>query len=205
MSRPLVGSFAEQAYEAVAPLSYADESYGWPLLCLLGAIGSMFQLVEDLSRDTDDGPGWSAALDVDRAPEAALPWLAQFVGVRIPLGLDEAQQRARIRSTDGFRRGTPAALVGAAQQYLTGSKTVIFRERDGGAYKLKVWTRTSETPDSAKVLAALLEQKPAGITLTYAAIADWIYDDISSSFGSYSAIYTTYVTYQGVLTNSPGT
>ena len=67
----------------------------------------MFQDVEDLVRDSPAGdPGWSELLDLDRCPPEALDWLGQFVGIRIPAGLNDLQSRAWISSTDGFRRGT---------------------------------------------------------------------------------------------------
>jgi hypothetical protein len=40
--------------------------------------------------------------------------------------------RQRIASTDGFRRGTVAAMTGAARATLTGLQRVDFRERTGG-------------------------------------------------------------------------
>ena len=47
-------------------------------------------------------------------------------------------------------------LRAAAGMYLTGAKTVFFRERDEDPYHLEVVTRDEENPDPAKVLAALL-------------------------------------------------
>lgn len=120
----------------------------------VGGIGDvMFQEVEDLASDGPLGqPGWSSLLDLNRVPDKALPWLAQFIGVSIPGGLTPADQRIRIQNTDGWKRGTPAAIAGAPLPYLTGTKTVILRERDPAAspndpaYGLTVITRTSETP-----------------------------------------------------------
>jgi hypothetical protein len=91
----------------------------------------MFDQIEGYARDRPDGtPGWAILLDPDLCPAEALPYLAQFVGVKLPEGLTEAQQRFRIKATDGFNRGKPSAIIAAAQQFLTGNKTVIIRERD---------------------------------------------------------------------------
>lgn len=197
----------DQLYEALEPLARqtGDATNGAPLRSLATALGTLLQVVVDLSEDTPQGPGWSAIMDVDGAPTFALPWLAQLVGVRLPAGETDAQQRDRIRNAEGFKRGTPAAMVSAAQRLLTGTKTVFFRERDGGAYRLSVWTRLSETADPAAVEAALREQKPAGIILTYAAIADWTLQDVYDTFATFQDIYTTYATLQGLALNAPGT
>lgn len=148
------GSFADELYEQLGPLAHADEEHGWALLHFLSAVGHPFQLIEDLARDSDLGPGWSALLDVDRCPAWALRWLGQFVGVTVPPqgGQDpaawEADARQRIRNQEGQQRGTPAAIRAAAARYLTGTKTVILTERAGSAYRLAVRTLKSEVPQT---------------------------------------------------------
>src|SRR5215831_2032493 len=108
-------TYAERLYEALAPLAEDDDENQWSLLVYVNALGTMFQLVEDLVRDTPDGIGWSALLDLYRCPDIALPWLGQFAGVRVLTGSTPDQMRQRIASTDGFKRGTRQALIGAAQ------------------------------------------------------------------------------------------
>ena len=92
-------TFAARLYDALAPLATQDSSNAWALLILCNAIGLMYQDVEDLVRDSPDGPGWSSLLDLDRCPSWALDWLGQFAGVRIPFGLTDAQRRAWVAST----------------------------------------------------------------------------------------------------------
>ena len=60
-------------------------------------------------------PGWSQALDIDRCPEFALPWLAQFVGVRSESfsELTLAQKKDKIVNRSGFKRGTLDILISA--------------------------------------------------------------------------------------------
>lgn len=214
MAKPVLGSFANQVYNGLNDVAQPDASLGWPLANYIQGLGMMFQIVEDYSRDQfvngKLAPGWSQLLDINRAPNAALGWLGQFVGVPLQQGLTDAQQRARILSVGGWNRGTIGSMVAAAQQYLTGTQTVVVRERDASvtpadpAYGLTVITRTSETPDSAKVLAALLTQKPAGIILNYQTLTGTDYQGLFTTYADYQAIFTTYTTYEGVLDLNPG-
>jgi hypothetical protein len=198
----LPDTFAARLYAMLEPLAQQDGNAGWSLLIFCNAIGVMFQQIETLVRDTADGPGWSSLLDLDRCESDALGWLGQFVGVRIPPALDDAQQRAWIASTDGFRRGTVAAMISAAKATLTGTQTVLFRERSGGpttapayAYYLTLNTYTSETPNAAATHAALLAQKPAGIVLIYAAVSASSYSAVALGHASYTALEAAYSTY----------
>jgi hypothetical protein len=171
MARPTVPDVAEQLYDELGVSQPADESLDWPFLILLAGIASAMGELPSIVRDTDDGPGWSAVLDPPRAPVWALPWLAQFAGVRLTPGLTDDEHRAEITSPPAFQRGTPAAMIATAARYLTGTKLVVFRERDGSAYRVSISTRTAETPDPAVVEAALRRQKPAGLILAYS-VAD---------------------------------
>jgi hypothetical protein len=199
-------TFAGRLYAMLAPLAQLDPNAGWSLLILTNAIGTMYQLVEDWVRDSAAGPGWSLLMDVDRCPVEALPWLGQFVGVRLLPNSSEADQRARIASTDGFRRGTPAAMIGAAQATLTGTRTLRFKERSGDtavtpeyAYYLDAVTYKNETPDPAATLRALLAQKPAGLVLTYNAIDQNTWQIVKDDNVSWQAVKTRYPTWYDVL------
>jgi hypothetical protein len=165
--RPTVVPLAEEIYAALGPLTAEDHENEWALLRYVNAIAQAPQWTEDLVRDTDAGPGWSSLMDVDRAPDDALPWLAQFIGVEIEPSLDAESQRLRIKETAGFRRGTRAAVEGAARQFLTGSRSAIVVERDTSPYHLKVTTFEAETPLPDRTAAALQAQKPAGLVLQY--------------------------------------
>jgi hypothetical protein len=194
---PALDSFAALLYDALAPLAALDGQADWHLAHYCGALGVMFQPVADVARDTPDGPGWSAVLDLERCPDAWLPWLAQFVGVTIPGGSTPDAARAWIQSTDGFKRGTPAAMRGAVTRTLTGNHTVYFREREGGdPYLLEVVTLTKETPDPAATLAALIAAKPGGIVLQYRTITGWDYQQLTTAgpdpYSALAAVYPTY-------------
>lgn len=207
-------AFAGRLYDMLAPLAQQDPVAGWSLLILCNAIGVPYELVEDWVRDTPDGPGWSLLMDVDRCPPEALPWLGQFAGVRIPVGLGDADARKWVASTDGFKRGTASALVGAVRATLTGAGAVVFRERDGAsmghptapdyAYCLTVITYESQTPDPEATRRALLAQKPGGIVLDYRLATGQDYQSVRDRFATYQAVRDGYPDYYAVMLDEPG-
>src|SRR4029077_2893236 len=78
---PTIGSFASRVYEAMEPIQFLESRLCWPFKKYVGALGEIYQEADDIARD---GPPWSSVLDIDRCPDYALLWLAQFVGVRVP-------------------------------------------------------------------------------------------------------------------------
>lgn len=196
--------FAGRLYDALAPLAAADATVGWALLILCNGIGLMFELVEEWVRDNPDGPGWSLLMDLDRCPDEALPWLGQFVGVRLLPDSTPAQQRARIASTDGFKRGTRQALIGAATATLTGRRTVLFRERDGDPYVLGVQTYTDQTPNPAATQSALVAQKPGGLVLNYTVTGGQTWQQVRDNHATWQSVKNAYIDWQAVATDEPG-
>lgn len=214
MSLPYsVGKVGTRVYDTLEPVAGSDASYNWPLLAYSSGLALPSEEVADLAETGDNGEvGWSVLLDIDRVPDKGIGWLAQLVGVRLNPDLDAMTQRARVRETDGWNRGTLGAMAGAAHQYLTGAQHVILRERFNPAdpdvdhaYHLQVITYTSETPDSAKVLAALMAQKPAGIILHYDTLDGQDFETLYLDNPDFQGVYTTYATFQGVFTATPGT
>lgn len=176
----LVDACAARIYDALKPYQDTDGDDTVLLGMCAAAAAVLARPVEALRHD-EFGTGGRRMHDPDRAPAWALPWLAQHVSIAtLPSSLTEAQQRAMIRDAPGMRRGTPASMVAAAAPYLTGNKTVVLIERDGGPYKLTVVTRTSETPDSTTVLNALTAAKPAGIDLTYTVADGQVWDEVTT-------------------------
>lgn len=201
-ARPLVQPITEDLYSRLGPWAIRDTvDAQWPLLDVAEATGQQLQPVEDIVRDTDTHVGWGIVMDPDDGPIEWLGWLAQFAGVRLKVGLSSAAQRARVKSTDGMNRGTPSAVVGAAQQSLSGTKTVYLVERHGSAYRLTVTTISAETPSPAQVLADLMEQKPAGIVLVHAMTTGANYNALRDTHADYAEVKALYATYAEVLSN----
>jgi hypothetical protein len=196
---PTLAPIAERLRERTQPLAPNDEEYGYAHAYLC-EVGEVFDPDGDI-------PPMAPLLDPDLCPDWALGWLAQMVGVALPAGVSPADARTIIRKVSGFQRGTRAALAAAAGLYLTGGKTVYFRERDQTAadppYSLQIVTLVSETPDPAATLAAILRQKPGGIVLDYHTIVGWDYLQMSASYATYAALPPKFATYSDLRDNHP--
>lgn len=196
MVQPATTATTERAYAEIGHWRSRDEANGWSLLHLMNSYLKQLDTVEDLYRDDGDTPGWANVMDIDVVPATGIAWLAQFVGVSIPGGLTEVQQRQRATETAGFRRGTRAAIEGAARVHLTGAQQVITYERDDSPYHLTVRTYLAETPNAAKVAAALAEQKPAGLIITHQVATGADYGQLDTLHTTYAAMDTAYGTYE---------
>jgi hypothetical protein len=202
---PATAPYGERLRERTQPLAPDDERYGYAHWILCESIARIFlELQEVFDPDDPTVPPVAPILSVDLCPDWALPWLGQFVGVQLPVGIAPDAAREAIRSVAGWSRGTRRALEAAAGFYLTGAKTVYFRERDAGnAYALEVVTVTAETPDPAQVLAALAAQKPAGIILRYRTVEGWDYEQVILTGDTYADLTAAYATYDDLRRNEP--
>lgn len=187
MSRPVVSAPAERIYASVLPYQGGDADGGWLLLVLCEAAARTLGKPTEALRDDDVGSGWRRAYDPDRTPAWMLPWLAKHVGLPEIGPLSDAQVRALVRDAPRMRRGSIGAFTRAPRIFLANPNTdrVEILERDGGAYRVTVATYTSQTPDPAAVLAALLEQKPAGLVLTYVVSPGWIVGVLEAAADDY--------------------
>lgn len=169
-----------------------------------GLIAKRWQRIDGLSRDSDAGPGWSSIVDLDRAPDDGLNYLGQYKGVTPLAGLTPEQTRDRIRSVDGFKRGTVESIKVASQRRLTGTKTAIVNEREGGnALYIGVLTYASETPDPTLTFLDMMEQKPWGYIIDYQVVDAWGYQALKVAFDDYGQVKTHYANYTGLKTNVP--
>lgn len=197
MARPVVGSVAEALYARMAPVADQDEALGWPLLNFIGAVcDNYLQDIDDLASDHATYNGWGGILSADLAPTYALGWLAQLVGVRLNPSLSTADNILLIKQPIGFQRGSPGAIIAAILPFLTGTKHVVLTERyTGDAYKVLVNTLTGEVPDSAKMQAAALSQKPAGILMTFTAQVGQTYLQLRTAKATYTIAKAAYADY----------
>ena len=204
MPEPVHTPLGERLRERTQPLAPNDELYGYAHAYLCEGIGRMLAQVAEVCDPEGDLPPLAPLLDIDLCPDWALPWLAQWVGVRLPSGVSESEARALIRSVAGFSRGTPVAIEAALASVLTGTKTVFFRERDGSPYRLEVVTLTGETPDPAATLAVLKTQIPGGIVLSYRTVESWDWQQVVATIATWADVTTTYTTWRNFVERTPG-
>lgn len=143
-SPPVLMGQAPDTIELYSRMGWAkDEDVTGELEQWLAGIGQMMQTVDNLCQPGFDSegnptPAWSQILDINRAPTYVLPWLAQFLGVRLDPTLRDDEQRYLIENPPGFGRGTTGALIAAANQYLQPGYTVTLAERDTSPYHLTI-------------------------------------------------------------------
>ena len=120
----------------------ADTQY--TLLSWLEGICAQLQIIDDLCRDSEFGPGWSIVMDVGRCPNYALPWLAQFVGVNIPGSIrgtspsQDLAMRQTILAKNSFARGSLAGILNGILLILGAGSSVNIIERYPDPYSLTI-------------------------------------------------------------------
>jgi hypothetical protein len=135
-------SIAEDLNEAMLPWLTPDlEDYN-------NAIGWMFHTVEQWFDEDDEDGNWAMLLDPDLCPVEALPYLAQYVGERLPTGISEPLAREWIKDAPNQLRGTAYSIFRAAQRTLIGSRTVQIIERSAAARPNQVANPSFETDTS---------------------------------------------------------
>jgi hypothetical protein len=172
VAAPTLTGPAERLYDWLQPWTADDleNGYGWAWLA--AAIGAQHADLEAVVRSTEDGtPGWvrlmNPASESD-CPDFAVPWVAQFAGARLDVGLPISTQRARLHP-DANKKATSDAMMAAVRPLLTGTQSIRVVERDPTPYRHTYITRTSETPDPAAVVAVLSDPKikPVGHWYTH--------------------------------------
>ena len=185
-------SIHDDWWEQLLPWQTSD------LFDFTGAISSMWDALAPYDADPDNEVvAWQALLDVDIAPFAGLPWLAQCVGDRVPVGLTEDQARDWIRNSPNWIRGTPQGIVSAIRRVLTGPSVVQFAERqrlDGtpDADCIAIITYVSQTPSVEAVKHALRRNCPGDIVWEYAVIDHATWALVEAGMSSWQQLETTY-------------
>lgn len=191
---------ATQLVDAFQPWMTAD------LAGYLTALGGMFSEYEEYAAVQPDGtPGWLTLFDPNVCPVAALPFLAQIVGERLPAGIGEADARQWIKDAPNQIRGTTSAICRAARRNLQAgsAQTVLYRQRtklDGTSDPdyLQVATYAVETPNQAQTLQDILSVTPADIHVDYRALTGASWADVKLGFASWTALLAADPTWNDV-------
>jgi len=163
------------------------------------AIASMWWQTDLMLSDSDnDVVDYQALFDVDMAPTWVLPWLAQCVGERIPVGYDDTQARDWIRNSPKWIRGTPQGIWNAVKRVLAPGASMQMRERwnvntsaaDPDWILILTWA--AQTPDQNLVEEVLRRNVPADIMYTYTVQTAATWGSFQGTVANWGAFQTTY-------------
>jgi hypothetical protein len=184
-----VTSVGIELCDAAAP--WLTTALAWYLDAIGAMLSPLHDLVTDQGFDGDLGyvPGYGQIFDPVTCPTEQLGYLAQFVGVSIPAGMSDSDARALIRAEQGMQRGSPGAIIAAAQRFLTTS-FVVLQERtaaDGtpDAYHAVVGFRPADLlTTEADLIKAVEAVKPGGIQITYVASAGYTWNEAINTWSA---------------------
>ena len=203
---PLTTQVGSDLYDALAPLTFADEQLQWPLANFVDALGLILEETAQLVRADDEGnDGWSAFADPQRCPTSYLYTLAQWAGVRYARRMQEQALRDLIDGrAPGLWRGTKGAIEDAIRRYLTPTGVITFIERAlGNAYALTIFTYSHDTLNQVAIEHELQQQVPAGLILTYEVRIGQTYGMLHARVASYEVMKTTYASYEAAKKAPP--
>ena len=147
------------------------------------AIG--LQAIDDIIRDSPYNPGWSVLLDINRCPTYALPWFAQFYGVRFAQPASDAEMRRAIVLQCPFDRGTTQYIAYHADLAMTPPYTVTLEERTSLA-------TGSPTYDPYAVTVAFPRVGVGAI----------LYSQLFANYSDYSAVEAGFADYEDMYGNT---
>ena len=163
-----------------------DAAGGWQFLLWLDGIGQQQQLIDSLCRDSEQGIGWSSVMDVSQCPTYALPWLAQFVGVRFTGAQlnSDVLMRSAILGKGNFARGSLQAIVAAVNSAIgaDGSVNIIERVNAAGQPDPYALTVAYKDQDGSMTYAELPGYLTTALSLTHAATNA----DVATIFADYN-------------------
>lgn len=148
-------------------------------------------------------PGWSTLLDPVNCPDQFLPFLAQFNGTDIPVGLDAPTARTKIAGESAQHRGTLASVVSAVQRNLTGTQSVVILERvdaigNVNAYWFVIVVRPEEVINVLSLTDAVNTIKPGGVQWTLVQTDGWTISQMEASAATIAILEGNFVTLTGL-------
>jgi hypothetical protein len=183
MPEPVYTATTERLYARLPELyRLADAGQDYKLKRYLSAAVDRLGAIELLA----DRIAAGALTDVNLADDRWLPFIGQLVGVTLDPKLTPVERRDAVRyAPSGWRAGTKGAVADAAKSELTGTRYAVVRDHSlpgtggigtGGQWDIVIITRSSETPQAAAVVNAVLAKgaKPVGVSLYHRAYeATW--------------------------------
>jgi tail protein P2 I len=198
--------------------AYLIEALGpWISLHLawyLDAIGVMFDpiavLVNPVGFDGESNyiPGYGSLFDAENCPAQQLPYLAQYVGVQIPVGAPEDVARALVIAENGQQRGTLPAVTSAIQRNLSATQSVTILERtylDGTPDPdwSVIVVRPEEVISLAQLIADVNAIKPMGVFFSVVQTDGWTISEMEAAYPSITALEAAFSTLSNLETDVP--
>ena len=177
---------------------------------ILGGLVAGLMTVAERSHEVAFGapgvPGGLVLTDPGAAPLWALEHAALYTGGAMPTrrpgeGDNDFLGRARVAvvSPTGMLSGSRGAAIAAAQARLTGSRSLIFRERwEGALWRVLMVTSPSETPDAAGLVAAVQDVMPAGVRVLHEVRDERDWQEVLDAHGVWIQVKTNNATWMGV-------
>lgn len=161
--------FGKRAVERLEPWLTPD------LARYVDSVGEVFQRILELAEEEGNQgeagwkPGWEKLLNPATCPSYALNYLAQFVGVELPITATEAEARALIKEETGLERGTLAVIEAACRRIHGKTTFFTIEERTNAAgeeraycFNVLIKKGTSATI-KAELKVAIEKIKPGGV------------------------------------------
>lgn len=147
-------------------------------------------------------PGWSKLLNYLDCPDEFLPYLSQFNGADVPVGLDPATARQKIVAESAQHRGTPLAVKSAVQRNLRGTQSVVILERTDEEGANPYWFLVIVRPEEVIEVQALTDDvnatKPGGVQWTLIQTDGWTIGQMEASFLTIGALEAAFATLGGL-------
>jgi hypothetical protein len=154
-------------------------------------------------------PGYGEVFNPSVVPLIAADYLAQFVGVALPQGVDDPTAQSLIMAESGINRGTDAAVIAAAKRTLTGTRTVYYYPRtykDGtpNGFWAGIEVLTSECASLAATEAAVNAVKLGGIMMWFNEITGWTVGAMETAESTITTMESVFRTVGGMEGDTPG-
>lgn len=171
------------AYNSDGTVTLLPQPYTVNNVPVPAAVG--LQAIDDIIRDSPYNPGWSILMDINRCPTYALPWLAQFLGVRFSQPSTDAAMRAAIVQESPFDRGTPAYIAYQADLEMQFPYAVTLMER------------TSYIGDA-------IGYDPYAVTVMYPrlGVGALTYSQLFAEYSNYNAVEAGFPEYEDMYGNT---
>lgn len=209
---PIDTQMGADLFAAVGPMTWADESLGWPLARYLSSNGLMLDEIAKLVRtDADGNDGWTAFASPQRCPDDFLYTLAVWAGVTYPRRMPKSDLRNLIGPhSPALWRGTRAGIIAAVRRFVNPGAPIYFEERavtpdhpEGDAYYLRIFTYSDSTLDEAAIRQELLNNVPAGLIVNYEVRIGQTYAMLRERCATYQDMKDMYPTYDDVRKDAP--